>query len=75
MDVETGEIHNRFEGYPFADYSCRQSVPTSDNMSGTTARRYYTNTIPGGETMSVAYNKGPYMVVAREDLKTAGKKV
>ena len=26
-------------------------------------------------SIAPAYNKGPYMVVAREDLKTAGKKV
>jgi hypothetical protein len=26
-------------------------------------------------TIAPAYNKGPYMVVAREDIKTAGKKV
>jgi hypothetical protein len=26
-------------------------------------------------SIAPAYNKGPYMVVAREDLKTAGRKV
>ena len=26
-------------------------------------------------TIAPAYNKGPYMVVAKEDIKTAGKKV
>ena len=26
-------------------------------------------------SIAPAYNKGPYMVVAKEDLKTAGKKV
>ena len=75
IDIETGEINNRFEGYPFPDYSCRPSVPTSDNISGTTTKRYYTNTIPEGKTISVAYNKGPYMVVNKSDLKTAGRKV
>ena len=75
IDIETGEINNRFEGYPFPDYSCRPSVPTSDNISGTTTKRYYSNTIPEGKTISVAYNKGPYMVVNKSDLKTAGRKV
>ena len=26
-------------------------------------------------TIAPAYNKGPYMVVAKEDIKTAGRKV
>jgi hypothetical protein len=26
-------------------------------------------------SIAPAYNKGPYMVIAKEDLKTAGKKV
>ena len=75
IDIETGEINNRFEGYPFPDYSCRPSVPTSDNISGTTTKRYYTNTIPEGKTISVAYNKGPYMVVDAKDFKTMGRKI
>mgnify|MGYP001158508310 FL=1 len=75
IDVDTGKITNQFEGYPFPDYSCRPSLPTSDNISGTTTKRYYTNTIPEGKTISVAYNKGPYMVVDAKDFKTMGKKV
>ena len=75
IDVDTGEINSSFEGYPMPDLSCRPSIPTSDNISGTTTKRYYTNTIPEGKTISVAYNKGPYMVVNKSDLKTAGRKV
>ena len=69
IDVDTGEINSSFEGYPMPDLSCRPSIPTSDNISGTTTKRYYTNTI------SVAYNKGPYMVVDAKDFKTMGKKI
>ena len=75
IDVDTGEVNNQFEGYPLPDYSCRPSLPTSDNIAGTTTKRYYTNTIPAGKTISVAYNKGPYMVVDAKDFKTMGKKV
>ena len=75
IDVDTGEINNQFEGYPLPDYSCRSSLPTSDNIAGITTKRYYTNTIPAGKTISVAYNKGPYMVVDAKDFKTMGKKV
>ena len=75
IDVDTGEIQSSFDGYPMPDLSCRPSLPTSDNISGTTIKRYYTNTIPEGKTISVAYNKGPYMVVNKNDLKTAGRKV
>ena len=75
IDIDTGKIYNQFEGYPFPDYSCRPSLPTSDNISGTTTKRYYNNTIPEGKTISVAYNKGPYMVVDAKDFKTMGRKI
>ena len=75
IDVDTGEIQSGFDGYPMPNYKCRPSLPTSDNISGTTIKRYYTNTIPEGKTISVAYNKGPYMVVDAKDFKTMGKKV
>ena len=75
IDVDTGEIQSCFDGYPMPDLSCRPSLPTSDNIAGTTTKRYYTNTIPAGKTISVAYNKGPYMVVDAKDFKTMGKKV
>ena len=75
IDVDTGEIQSSFDGYPMPDLSCRPSLPTSDNIVGTTTKRYYTNTIPAGKTISVAYNKGPYMVVDAKDFKTMGKKV
>ena len=75
IDVDTGEIQSSFDGYPMPDLSCRPSLPTSNNIPGTTTKRYYTNTIPAGKTISVAYNKGPYMVVDAKDFKTMGKKV
>ena len=75
IDIDSGKIESGFEGYPMPDLSCRPSLPTSDNISGTTTKRYYTNTIPEGKTISVAYNKGPYMVVDAKDFKTMGKKV
>ena len=75
IDVDTGEINSSFEGYPMPDLSCRPSIPTSDNISGTTTKRYYTNPIPEGKTISVAYNKGPYMVVDAKDFKTMGRKI
>mgnify|MGYP004388293565 FL=1 len=75
IDVDTGKIESSFDGYPMPDLSCRPSLPTSDNIAGTTTKRYYTNTIPAGKTISVAYNKGPYMVVDAKDFKTMGKKV
>ena len=75
IDLDTGEIQSQYEGYPFPDYSCRPSVPTSDKIVGNTPKRYYSNTIPAAKTISVAYNKGPYMVVDAKDFKTMGKKV
>jgi len=53
----------------------RNSIPTSDRISGTTYKKQYSNTIPEGKTISVPYNKGPYMIVDAKDFKTMGKKV
>ena len=75
LDEFTGEVMTSFDGYDMPDYSCRPSVPTSDKIVGNTPKRYYSNTIPAGKTISVAYNKGPYMVVDAKDFKTMGKKV
>ena len=44
IDVDTGEIQSSFDGYPMPDLSCRPSLPTSDNIAGTTTKRYYTRT-------------------------------
>ncbi len=75
IDVDSGEILQDRHGAPMPDYKCRQSPPTSDRISGNTYKKTYTSTIPEGKTISVPYNKGPYMVVSKEDLKTAGRKV
>ncbi len=64
---------SQFKGYPLPDYSCKPSIPTSDRIAGPTTKKYYTNTIPAGKTISVAYNKGPYMVIDAKDFKTMGK--
>ena len=48
---------------------------TSDRISGTTYKKQYSSTIPEGKTISVPYNKGPYMIVDAKDFKTMGKKV
>ena len=53
----------------------RNSVPTSDRIVGDTKKRVYTTQLPAGKTISVAYNKGPYMIVDSKDFKTMGKKV
>ena len=75
IDLDTGKINNTFEGYDMPDLKCRPSLPTSDRIGGSTSKRVYATQLPAGKTISVAYNKGPYMVVAKEDIKTAGRKV
>ena len=59
IDVDSGEILQERHGVPMPDYSCRQSPPTSDRISGNTYKKTYTSTIPEGKTISVPYNKGP----------------
>ena len=74
IDVDCGEILQQRHGAPMPDYSCRPSLPTSDRISGTTYKKLYSNTIPEGKTISVPYNKGPYMIVDAKDFSTMGKK-
>ena len=75
IDVDTGEIMSSFEGYPFPDLSCRPSLPTSDRIVGVGSKKTYATQIPAGKTISVAYNKGPYMIVDVKDFKTMGRKI
>jgi len=75
IDVDTGKVNNQFEGYDLPDLSCRPSLPTSDRIGGSTAKRVYATQLPAGKTISVAYNKGPYMVVDAKDFKTMGRKI
>ena len=75
IDVNTGKINNIFRGYDLPDLSCRPSLPTSDRITGDTKKRIYSTQLPVGKTISVAYNKGPYMIVDAKDFKTMGRKV
>ena len=75
IDLETGKVNNTFEGYPMPDLKCRPSLPTSDRITGDTKKRIYSTQLPVGKTISVAYNKGPYMIVDAKDFKTMGRKI
>ena len=75
IDIDTGEIMSSFEGYDFPDLSCRPSLPTSDRIVGVGSKKTYATQIPAGKTISVAYNKGPYMIVDVKDFKTMGRKI
>ena len=75
IDIDTGKINNIFEGYDMPDLKCGPSLPTSDKIGGSTSKRVYATQLPAGKTISVAYNKGPYMIVDAVDFKTMGKKV
>ena len=75
IDVDTGEIMSSFEGYPLPNLSCRPSLPTSDNIAGVGLKKKYATRVPAGKTISVAYNKGPYMIVDDKDFKTMGRKI
>ena len=75
IDIDTGEIFSSFEGYDFPDLSCRTSLTTYDRIAGVGSKKTYATQIPAGKTISVAYNKGPYMVVDAKDFKTMGRKL
>ena len=75
INIITGKIKNTFKGYDLPNLSCRPSLPTSDKIGGSTCKRFYATQLPAGKTISVAYNKGPYMVVDAKDFKTMGRKI
>ena len=75
IDIDPGEIFTSFDGYDFPDLSCRPSLPTSDRIVGVGSKKTYATQIPAGKTISVAYNKGPYMIVDDKDFKTMGRKI
>jgi len=53
----------------------KDSIPCGNRIEGTKAKRVYATHLPPGKTISVAYNKGPYMVVDAKDFKTMGRKI
>jgi hypothetical protein len=70
-----GNVINNFQGYETPEYKPRDSIKTSDRIVNFTGKRNYATELPEGKTISVAYNKGPYMVVDAVDFKTMGRKV
>ena len=79
VNMKTGHIIKRFKeekgDLDLSHLKVRDSIPCSNNIGGSTAKRVYATQLPAGKTISVAYNKGPYMVVDAKDFKTMGRKV
>ena len=59
------------------DRQVAESVPLSNKIGhgGTKPDNRWKIEASKNFTIAPAYNKGPYMVVAKEDIKTAGRKV
>jgi len=69
IDTDTGEIEHYFDGYEMPDLSCRPSPPTSDRIVGPTNKKMYPQLdLPEGKCVTIAYNKGGYQLVDKEDL-------
>ena len=79
VNMKTGHIIKRYKAEPkeldLSHLKVRDSLPCSNNISGSTAKRDYATQLPAGKTISVAYNKGPYMIVDAKDFKTMGRKI
>lgn len=69
------KIKSSGEELDLSMYKTYYPIPTSDKIGGSTLKRQYATQLPAGKTISVAYNKGPYMVVDAKDFKTMGRKV
>jgi len=79
VNMKTGHIIKRFKeekgDLDLSHLKVRDSIPCSNNIGGSTAKRVYATQLPAGKTISVAYNKGPYMIVDAKDFKTMGRKI
>ena len=79
VNMKTGHIIKRFKkekgDLDLSHLKVEQTIPCSNNIGGSTAKRVYATQLPAGKTISVAYNKGPYMVVDAKDFKTMGRKI
>ena len=75
IDIDTGIITNSFSGYDMPDYSSdRCLIPTSDKITYTSPKKVLPKLdLPEGKAISIAYNiaynKGNYQLVDKEDLK------
>ena len=71
IDTDTGIISNDFSGYDMPDYqSNRCLIPTSDKISYVSPKKALPKLeLPEGKAISIAYNKGNYQLVDKEDLK------
>lgn len=71
IDVDTGIITHDFEGYDMPDYKTdRCKIPTSDRISYVSPKKVMPKLeLPEGKAISIAYNKGNYQLVDKEDLK------
>ena len=78
VNMKTGRIikSKRIkEDLDLSHLKVKNSIPCSNNIGGSTAKRVYATQLPAGKTISVAYNKGPYMIVDAKDFKTMGRKI
>ena len=84
IDTDTGIITNNFSGYDMPDYtSDRCLIPTSDKITYTSPRKTTPKLdlpkasenkiakqyLPKDKVISIAYNKGNYQLIDKEDLK------
>tara|TARA_A200000159_G_C7205147_1_gene289636 strand:+ start:190 stop:525 length:336 start_codon:yes stop_codon:yes gene_type:complete len=75
--IKSRYISNNEGYYPTADLSDIQPQPQLSNTIGNGIKIDNSWKIEASKNFTIvpAYNKGPYMVVNKTDLKTAGRKV
>jgi len=76
--IKSREISNNRGYYPTIDLSELQDLPKTSNKicgNGTKVDNSWKIEASKNFTIVPAYNKVPYMVVNKSDLKTAGRKV
>ena len=76
-DARHGVIDIAERTMPFEREKTLSDVPMSNKIGhgGTKPDNSWKIEASKNFTVAPAYNKGPYMVVAKEDIKTAGRKV
>ena len=75
--IKSSYINNDDGYYPTTDLSDIQPQPQLSNYIGNGIKTDNSWKIEESKNFTIvpAYNKGPYMVVNKKDLKTAGRKV
>lgn len=70
----TGQASKKYK-CPVPDYTVKQTVPTSDKICAIPSKKSLNKVeLSQKYTIAPAYNKGPYALISKNEIKDIGKK-